>query len=95
MQPQLFAAGAAAWQAGHAALRSGTLEPTLARMRGDGEFAHLLDFAAGAARDYLQRVEAGEAITNNLRLRLFGTYVHAFINGVLDAGTNDAAPEAG
>jgi hypothetical protein len=90
MELPLLATGAAAWKAGHAAVRSGTL--VLRRSyditRDDPEIEPELEtHAAAEARGYMRQAVARLGLTQAQGVRVFMVYMHAYINGVLDEAT--------
>src|SRR5258707_12183223 len=77
MLPQLgLAAGAAAWKAGHAAVRSGAL--VLADLDDATRDERLAAYAAGQARAYVRQVGGQQQITPGQGAELFLGYMPTF-----------------
>ncbi|HEX6778001.1 MAG TPA: hypothetical protein VF099_07345 [Ktedonobacterales bacterium] len=82
MQSPILSTGAAAWKAGHKAVRDRAFVFTFTPE--ELTYAALKQYAAQQARAYLQAALSDFDITPAQRVRLFATYVHAFINGAID-----------
>src|SRR5258708_24307205 len=83
MLPQLgLAAGAAAWKAGHAAVRSGAL--VLADLDDAARDERLAAYAAEQARAYVRQVEAQQQITPAQGGQLLLVYMRTVPHGAPD-----------
>ena len=82
MQSPLLATGAAAWKAGHEAVQTRAFVFTFTPE--EMTYTALKSYAAQQARAYLQSTLSDLNLTPVQQVRLFRTYVHAFINGALD-----------
>jgi hypothetical protein len=82
-------AGAAGWNDGQAAVRTGAL--IVAQTQYDHPEADLIASAAEPARRYARQVVASLRLTPRHGVNLFAVYMHAYLNGALE----EAARQAG
>ena len=90
MLPQYgLAAGAAAWKAGHEAVRSGAL--ALDDLIETERDERLAAFAAAQGRIYMRNTVAAHALTPAEGVRVFWVYLYAFTRGALDQALDGGA----
>lgn len=90
MLPQFgLAAGAAAWKAGHEAVRTGAL--ALDDLPEAERDQRLDTYAAAQSRIYMRDTVAAHALTPAQGVRIFWVYLYAFKRGALDQALDGGA----
>jgi hypothetical protein len=84
-----LAAGAAAWKAGHEAVRSRVLN--LDELDETERDERLAAYAAAQGRIYMRNVVAAHGLTPAEGVRVFWVYLYAFTRGALDQALDGGA----
>ncbi len=81
-------AGAAGWKDGQEAVQTGALVVTQTQY--DHPEEALIAYAAGPARRYMRQVVASLNLSPRHGVNMFAVYMHAYLNGALDAAARQA-----
>jgi hypothetical protein len=81
-------AGAAGWSDGREAVQTGAL--VVAQTHYEYPEEDLIAFAAVPAKRYMQQIVERLGLTPRQGVNMFAVYIHAYLNGALDAAANQA-----